>query len=101
MWDFPWYTSQKEAFSLSWGSLKVTRAEARAGVGVKAETGARASRPVLKIRCKLSSEYLGTSVAMTTMAAIEDFVSKSLAGYLKNSNSGSREDLEGVMVERF
>ena len=59
MWDFPQYTSEERAFSFSQGTSETTRA----GTGAGAGAGARASKTALRIRCKLSSEYLRTLLA--------------------------------------
>ena len=82
MWDFPQFTFGERAFSsLSWGFLEA----AKAGAGARA--GAQASKTTLKIRCKLSSEYLGILVA-----AAGNFDFGGLLGYLENSDLGDKEE---------
>ena len=81
MWDFPRYTSGKQAFSFSRGTSEMTRAGA----------GAQASRTALRIHCKSSSEYLGTLVA-----AAGDFSPGGLSGYSEDSDSEGREELGGA-----
>ena len=58
----------------------------------KARAGAQASKTVLRIFRKLSSEYLGifvaaTGVTATRVTVIEGFVSKGPAGCLDNLSS--------------
>ena len=97
MWDFPWYTFGERAFSFLRGALVTmgagagagaeagTRARAKTGVGA----GTRASRTVLKIRCKSSSEYLGILLAATGALATGGFV-ESPVGWSGNSSPDSR-----------
>ena len=59
MWDFPRYTSEKRVFSFFRGTSETTGAE----TGAEAGAGAQASKTALRIRCKSSSEYLGTLLA--------------------------------------
>ena len=114
MWDFPWYTSRERAFSFLRGASATMGA--RAGAGTGAETGAgarteagagtRASRTVLRIRYKSSSEYLGILLAATGALATGGFV-KSPAGSSDNSSpdSGGGEEsgevTEGAAEERL
>ena len=79
MWDFSQYISREQSFKdLSWGSLEV--AGARTGAGARV----RASKTILRIRCKSFLVYLGTSIIA--------IVSGIPAGYLENSDSGDREE---------
>ena len=70
--------SGEQAFSSSWSISETT------GAGTEARAGARVSRIVLRIRCKLFLEYLKTSVARTT--ATRSFAPKDLVGCLENSD---------------
>ena len=88
MWDFPQYTSGERAFSLSQGTSETIGA----GTGVGA--GARVSRTVLKIRCKLFSEYLGTSLAETTVMG--GFAPEGPSDYSENSDSGGKKESWGA-----
>ena len=65
-----------------------------AGAGVGARAGVRASKTVLKICCKLSSEYLEISVV-----AAGGFSLRGLAGYSENSDLEDREESRGAMEE--
>ena len=70
-----------------------TGAGARTGAG----TGTRASRTVLRIRCKSSSEYLGILLAAAGALAMGAFV-KGPAGWLDNlsPNSEGGEESRGA-----
>ena len=85
MWDFPWYTSREWAFSLFQDTLEITGA----GMGVGAR--AQVSKTVLRIRWKSSLEYLGISVAETTVTG--GFAPKDPTGYLENFDSEGGEEL--------
>ena len=69
-------------------------AEMRVGVGARVW----ASKTVLKIRCKSSLEYLGTSVTVVGTTGIGSFTPESLASCSKNSNLGV-EDKSGGATE--
>lgn len=71
----------------------MTRAGAEAKVGVRAQ----ASKMALRIRCKSSSESLGTPVIAIGVIVIRGFVPKSLVSCLKNSDSRGREESERVI----
>ena len=94
MWDFLQYTFRKQAFSLSRDVLEAVEAGTRARVGVG--VGVQVSKIVLKIRCKLSSEYLRISIAVAGMTKTKSFTPKSLAGYSENSDLGGREESRGA-----
>ena len=76
-----------------------------AGARTRAEARTQASRTVLRIRCKSSSEYLGILLAAAGPLATESFV-KGPAGWSDNSlpDSGggkeSRGATEGAAKER-
>ena len=99
MWNFPRYTSRERAFSFLRDALATMGAKAGVGAGAKtgtrarmgAEAGTRASRTVLKIRCKSFLEYLGILVAAAGALATKGFVLESAAGWSNNSSL----DLEG------
>ena len=88
MWDRPQYTSGERAFSLFRDTSETS------GVKAEARAGAWASKIVLKICCKSSSEYLGTSVVETIVTG--GFALKDPAGYSENSDSGSGEESWGA-----
>ena len=73
--------SGEQAFSFFLGTSEATRAEA----------GAWASRTALKIRCKLSSEYLETLIATAG-----DFGPRGILGYSEDSDLGDGEEPEGT-----
>ena len=82
----------------------------RAGAGAGARTGARtgtlASRTVLRIRYKSSSEYLGILVAAVGALAMGGFVPKGPAGWSDNLSPDSEGEeksggaMEGAAEER-
>ena len=72
----------------------MARVEVRAGAGV------RAFRTVLRICCKLSSEYLGTLVAAIRTIVTRSFALRGLASCLENSDSGGGEESRRVMKRR-
>ena len=85
--------SREQAFNgLSQGSLE----EAGAGTVAKAGAGAWASGKTWRIYHKSSLEYLRTSVV-----AVKDFGTKSLASCLRNSDLGGKEESEGATERRF
>lgn len=82
--------SWKQAFKgLSQDSLKVI--------------GARASKTVLRIRCKFSLIYLGIAGIMAETIAIGRFAFKGSTGWSNNSspNLGGREESKKATKERF
>ena len=68
------------------------------GAGAGAEAGAQASRTVLKIRCKSSSEYLAILVAAAGALA-RGFAPEGQAGWSDNSSpdSGGEKESGGAI----
>ena len=67
---------------------------AKAEVGVGART--QVSKTVLKVFCKSSLEYLGTSIAVTGVRTKGGFVFEGPASYSKKFDLKSRKESEEV-----
>ena len=98
MEDFLQYTSGKQVFSLSQGTLEMMRVGARVGAGVGA--GAQASKTVLRILCKSFSEYLNTFVVVIGATAMRGFISKGPTGYSDNLSPNLKDEEESEKVTK-